>query len=90
MHGKTGSCRNLLPNAGESKRILFSSHVQIFWMLAGTKVFPNFKPSDSTAYKFVSMVLQCTGGGILVPIFINSIPGAYALANHCRNLVVLI
>jgi len=51
----------------------------------GTKVFPNFKPSDSTAYKFVSMVLQCTGGGILVPIFINSIPvplsqDAYPLA----------
>jgi len=40
----------------------------------GTKLFPSFPKDASIAYKFVAMVLQCTGGGILVPIFINSIP----------------
>ena len=28
----------------------------------------------SASYKFVSMIFACTGGGILVPLFINSIP----------------
>lgn len=37
------------------------------------------------SYKFISMILACTGGGILVPLFINSIPvplstDAYPLA----------
>ncbi len=30
--------------------------------------------SAPISYKFISMILACTGGGILVPIFINSIP----------------
>jgi len=40
--------------------------------LVGSKVFNN--PNVSVAYQFVSMILQCTGGGILVPLFINGIP----------------
>lgn len=40
----------------------------------GCKVFSNVPPTASLAYKFVTMLLACTGGGILVPIFINSIP----------------
>ena len=36
-------------------------------------------PRDaSPSYKFVSMIFQCTGGGTLVPIFINAIPVALA------------
>mmetsp|Transcript_24053 Transcript_24053/g.26571 ORF Transcript_24053/g.26571 Transcript_24053/m.26571 type:complete len:275 (-) Transcript_24053:310-1134(-) len=43
--------------------------------LHGCKVFGKTSTaSSSTSYKFISMVLACTGGGILVPIFINSIP----------------
>ena len=26
------------------------------------------------SYKFVNMIMACTGGGILVPIFLNAIP----------------
>jgi uncharacterized membrane protein YeiH len=33
-----------------------------------------FSASTPLSYKFIRMILQCTGGGILVPIFINSIP----------------
>mmetsp|Transcript_16485 Transcript_16485/g.25165 ORF Transcript_16485/g.25165 Transcript_16485/m.25165 type:complete len:224 (+) Transcript_16485:311-982(+) len=40
----------------------------------GCKVFSSVPPTASLSYKFVSMLLACTGGGILVPIFINSIP----------------
>jgi len=34
----------------------------------------NLKDDQSLPYKFVRMIFQCTGGGILVPIFINVIP----------------
>jgi len=41
----------------------------------GCKVF-NYIKGDNVpfSYKFVNMIMACTGGGILVPIFINSIP----------------
>lgn len=42
--------------------------------IPGYKLYPTLPPSASKVHRFVSMVLQCTGGGILVPIFINSIP----------------
>ena len=32
------------------------------------------KPDAPLSFKFVNMVLACTGGGILVPIFINGLP----------------
>jgi uncharacterized membrane protein YeiH len=37
-----------------------------------------FGPETPLSYKFIRMILQCTGGGILVPIFINSIPVSLA------------
>lgn len=42
--------------------------------IPGYKLYPTLPSSASKVHRFVSMVLQCTGGGILVPIFINSIP----------------
>mmetsp|Transcript_6690 Transcript_6690/g.10192 ORF Transcript_6690/g.10192 Transcript_6690/m.10192 type:complete len:264 (+) Transcript_6690:51-842(+) len=45
-----------------------------YTFMHGCKVFSNVPPTASLAYKFVTMLLACTGGGILVPIFINSIP----------------
>jgi uncharacterized membrane protein YeiH len=39
----------------------------------GSKVFKALGDSPF-AFKFVNMIMACTGGGILVPIFINSIP----------------
>lgn len=44
-----------------------------YTFLHGHKLFS--KMGDvSTSYKFVSFIMACTGGGILVPIFINSVP----------------
>lgn len=42
--------------------------------IIGVKLFPTLPPNTSKSYKLVALALQCTGGGILVPIFINSIP----------------
>jgi len=45
-----------------------------YTFMHGSKVFNSAKPDASIAYKFVNMILACTGGGIFVPIFINKIP----------------
>lgn len=50
-----------------------------FFLDQGCKVFGTISPSASFSYKFVSMVLACLGGGILVPIFLNKIPVALAM-----------
>jgi hypothetical protein len=42
----------------------------------GCKLFTNAFTSNPTSmiYQYVSMILQCTGGGIIVPLLINGIP----------------
>lgn len=40
----------------------------------GANVFGSLPKDTATSFKFVSMILACTGGGILVPLFINAIP----------------
>ena len=40
----------------------------------GSKVFATIGDKAPFSYKFASMIMACTGGGILVPIFINKIP----------------
>ena len=50
-----------------------SSSVFHLMISSGSKVFAA-NPNVSVSFKFVSMILACTGGGILVPLFINSIP----------------
>ncbi|GAX13216.1 hypothetical protein FisN_17Hh148 [Fistulifera solaris] len=42
--------------------------------LHGVKLFPTLPKDSALSFKFVSMIFQCVGGGILVPLFINSIP----------------
>lgn len=54
---------------------------------AGNKVYASAK-NASTSYKFVSMIFMCTGGGILVPIFLNKIP--VPLANDGFVVAILI
>jgi len=54
---------------------------------AGNKVYASAK-GTSTAYKFISMIFMCTGGGILVPIFINKIP--VPLANDGFIIAILL
>jgi len=44
-----------------------------YTFLHGHKLFSKMG-NASAAYKFVSFIFACTGGGILVPIFINKIP----------------
>eukprot|EP00934_Nitzschia_sp_Nitz4_P002548 Nitzschia sp. Nitz4//scaffold11_size288233//262597//263681//NITZ4_000820-RA/size288233-processed-gene-0.190-mRNA-1//1//CDS//3329534212//2538//frame0 len=45
-----------------------------YTFLHGCKVFKTIGEDAPFSYKFVYMLMACTGGGILVPIFINSIP----------------
>jgi len=44
-----------------------------YTFLHGHKLFPKMG-NAATSFKFVSFIMACTGGGILVPIFINSVP----------------
>lgn len=39
------------------------------------------------AYRFVAMILKCTAGGILVPVFLNSLP--FPLAQDAYAIAVL-
>jgi len=55
--------------------------------LHGGKVFSAAPKTASASYKLVSMILACTGGGILVPLFINSIP--VPLANDAYPIAIL-
>lgn len=51
-----------------------------YTFLHGCKVFKKLENAEySSAYKFISMILACTGGGILVPIFLNTIPVPLAI-----------
>jgi len=45
-----------------------------YTFMHGCKVFKKFKPDTPASYKLVNLALACTGGGILVPIFLNKIP----------------
>jgi len=45
-----------------------------YTFMNGAKVFNSAKADASMSYKFVNMILACTGGGIFVPIFLNLIP----------------
>ena len=53
-----------------------------YTFMHGCKIFNYFEPTDSAAYKFVSLCLACTGGGILVPIFLNKLPVTIAMDSY--------
>lgn len=53
----------------------------------GSKVFQAAPKAASFSFKLVSMILACTGGGILVPLCINAIP--VPLANDAYPIAVL-
>jgi len=59
-----------------------------YTFLHGSKVFAAAPKDASFSYKFVSMILACTGGGILVPLFINKIP--VPIANDAYPIAILI
>eukprot|EP00591_Stephanopyxis_turris_P005258 CAMPEP_0195521538 /NCGR_PEP_ID=MMETSP0794_2-20130614/18913_1 /TAXON_ID=515487 /ORGANISM="Stephanopyxis turris, Strain CCMP 815" /LENGTH=260 /DNA_ID=CAMNT_0040651113 /DNA_START=1 /DNA_END=783 /DNA_ORIENTATION=+ len=59
-----------------------------YTFMGGCKVFGAVSPDAAVSYKFVNMVLACTGGGIFVPVFLNLIPvplatDAYIIAISC-------
>jgi uncharacterized membrane protein YeaQ/YmgE (transglycosylase-associated protein family) len=63
-----------------------------YTFLHGCKVFKKIKPSDPFSYKIVTLALSCTGGGIIVPIILNTIPvtlsiDAYPIAIMVSYLV---
>lgn len=51
-----------------------TSHTPSQIHFLGQKVFDKIAASAPPSYKFVNLVFACTGGGTLVPIFINLIP----------------
>jgi hypothetical protein len=53
-----------------------------YTFMHGCKAFKNFEAADSYSYKAVSLILACTGGGILVPIFLNKIPAPAAMDSY--------
>lgn len=59
-----------------------------YTLLHGSKVFAAAPKGASVSYKLVSMILACTGGGILVPLFINAIP--VPLANDAYPIAILV
>ena len=59
-----------------------------YTFLHGCKVFKALPADASVSYKFISMLFACTGGGILVPIFLNVIP--VPLANDAYPIAVII
>lgn len=75
-----------------SQFVLLPGHVLYLCMfgytfLHGCKLFKSLPADASVSYKFVSMILACTGGGILVPIFLNGIP--VPLANDAYPLAIM-
>jgi hypothetical protein len=64
---------------------LLNLHAFVF---AGSHLFGTFPPQASDSYKFVTMILKCTGGGILVPLFLNLIP--YPLQYDSYAIAVLL
>lgn len=59
-----------------------------YTFLHGSKVFASAPKNASFSFKLVSMILACTGGGILVPLFLNAIP--VPLANDAYPIAILI
>lgn len=58
-----------------------------YTFLHGVKVFKTVPSDASFSYRFISMLMACTGGGILVPIFLNGIP--VTLANDAYPIAIL-
>lgn len=69
-----------LLESGVAQVILMHTHeIKVMCMfgyalLNGYKLYPKFPDQCALSYRFISMILANTGGGILVPIFINAIP----------------
>lgn len=68
------------------KEVLYMCMLGYTYMHGG-KVFAAAPKDAAFSYKLVSMILACTGGGILVPLFINNIP--VPMANDAYPIAIL-
>lgn len=78
----------LLMNTHEIKYMF----MLVYTYFHGYKLWGSLPPESSMSYKFIRMIFQCTGGGILVPLLINAIPvtlatDAYPIAITCSFLL---
>ncbi len=69
------------------KEVLYMCMVG-YTFLHGSKVFKAVPKTAPVSYKLISMILACTGGGILVPIFLNKVP--VPLANDAYPIAILL
>jgi hypothetical protein len=73
----------LMPTAGVRYMCMFC-----YCFYHGCKVFSAMPKDAAPSYKVVSFVMAATGGGILVPIFLNGIP--VVLANDALALSIIV
>jgi len=56
--------------------------------LHGCKVFKKISPDAPASYKLVNLAMACTGGGIIVPILLNTIPVTLAIDAYPIAIVI--
>jgi len=80
----------MLDNSLAEFVLMNSAEIQYMCMFGytffhGYKLFGKLK-GESVPFKFISMIMACTGGGIIVPILINGIP--VPLANDAYPIAI--
>eukprot|EP00525_Craspedostauros_australis_P000756 CAMPEP_0198111420 /NCGR_PEP_ID=MMETSP1442-20131203/3375_1 /TAXON_ID= /ORGANISM="Craspedostauros australis, Strain CCMP3328" /LENGTH=327 /DNA_ID=CAMNT_0043767837 /DNA_START=228 /DNA_END=1211 /DNA_ORIENTATION=+ len=77
--GTADSSAWILDNGFAEFALMHTNEIKYMCMLGytfmhGSKVFAAISDKAPFSYRFINMVMACTGGGIMVPIFINAIP----------------
>jgi len=92
--GSGGEAHWLLHNEFVNFALMNTNEIKYMCMLGytflhGCKIFKSLdKPEYSSAYKFISMIFACNGGGILVPIFLNTIPVSLSIDAYPVAIVI--
>ena len=58
-----------------------------YTFMHGCKAFATLPSDAPVSYKFISFLMACTGGGILVPVFLNGVP--VPLANDAYPIAII-
>jgi uncharacterized membrane protein YeaQ/YmgE (transglycosylase-associated protein family) len=59
-----------------------------YTFMHGCKVFKKIDASSPMSYKMVSLAMACTGGGIIVPILLNTIPVTLAIDAYPIAIII--
>jgi len=59
-----------------------------YTFMHGCKVFKKISPDAPVSYKIVSLAMACTGGGIIVPILLNTIPVTLAIDAYPISIII--